>query len=270
MLLFTAIWPTRLIAKLMPAARPPVLPRLAVLLALTWQLYRHRFAVIAGYGTWLLLPFLLSSLLGFLPDSSLIAVVQLILGALQTLLWIAYLIILIRLTDRQHHNSDLHYPELSQDLNLWLWPAFLILLVQLTLGVAGLFLLLVPGLIVFTVLGLALPALILKPQPAVLAALRESWQLTRTRLFGSTWRIVVIPTVFILLYSLALSFVLTAILAWLGTDPSILSQNLLTAETWPMWLRTIEILSDTFVLTPLLAIYLTRLYQIMKMTTRPS
>lgn len=240
-------------------ALPGVLPMLQDSL----EIYKDNFLTVAGYVTWLLIPYLGLMLLKFLPPEHWGTIAgMIILNLAQIALWLWVIVMLVSLARSWIVKRPLD--EEKAMINSWrlVLPLAAVAILQALILIGGLLVFIVPGLIFFVWYAFAQMAVILDKKRGF-EALTQSRELSRGRFWLVAWKIVGGPIIFLVAFSVLLSL-LTAVFASLGgVDMATLGTAVETGEI-PVWIEVIDALSQTFVVTPILLIYGTLLFEKLK------
>lgn len=219
----------------------------------TFQLYFSHFQLYFGYAAWLLIPLVLTVLAFVTTEADVFEYIDFAAFLLHTILLIWATIIFISITKRLHEKKSVPARKVSEmGWNLWT-PFLLAYALTALIELAGIFLLIVPGIIFFVWFEFAAIIVVLERTP-ILASLSTSRELSRGRFWQVLWRLAGGACILLLFYALFFGAALYA--GYAGSEQSIYDY-LLTTPSLPE--EVIYRLIDIIIL-PLFVIYQTRLY----------
>ncbi len=217
------------------------------------KLYKKDFAIFIGYSAWLLFPFAILVLFDFLPPSSLVTTGSFILMIAELLLytWVSIVLVLFAKARIKKETVDPHsLPEQAKQL---IKPVLIVAILQFLLFVGGFLLLIIPLFVFFVWFGLAQFTTIFEGKHG-LESLGASRVLAKGRFWKTAGYLIVGPVVLMLVYSLALAFVMSLIGGVQGLSPV----SLLSGDA-PLWIDVLESIGQVFYV-PLLIVYMTHVY----------
>lgn len=216
----------------------------------------------AGYTSWLLLPFTGYFLLSFFPEHNPIVVtLAFVCSILEFIItfWTGIILILIvnALLEKQPFDAD-GVKKYSATL---LQPTARVLILHIALVLAGFVLLIVPGFVALVWFAFAQTAAVLDNKRGM-EALTLSRSLCDGRFGRVLYRLVGGPVLIFFVYSIIASLLLSVAGATSGFDPT-----KITPETQlPAWLNLFQSVIEIFTI-PLLATYMTLLYKHLRETS---
>lgn len=230
------------------------------LISKSLKLYQAHSATLLGYSAWLLLPFIVYVGMDFLPISTPVFVVAIILSILELFLafWIG--IILTKLVFSYDGKKLVDSQKIQIESVQLVRPVVLVALIQLLITLGGFILLIIPGLIFSIWYSFAQIAAVLDGKKGM-DALRFSKKLVTGRFWKITYRTIVGPLVMAVLYVLILGILIMVISALIGFDTS----TILNDSVAPMWMQSLEAVGEVLIL-PLFIAYGTLLYKDAKNT----
>ncbi|MBU0646309.1 hypothetical protein KJ611_02410 [Patescibacteria group bacterium] len=239
------------------------IPNVFQLLQTSLAVYRDNFLTIAGYVTWLLIPYLGLILLDLAPaDHWGVITSQLLLNFIQALLWLWIIIILVTLIRGWINKKPTSDEQVMVDAWRLIIPLAVIAFIQSLIIVGGLIFFVIPGLIFFVWYSFSQLSVILDKQRD-LKALAFSRELSRGRFWLVAWQLAGGPLIFLTLFSLILGLITATLTPLFGLDPVALDLAIQAGHT-PIWMSVISTLSETFIVAPILLIYVTLLYEYLK------
>jgi len=220
----------------------------------SWKLYKKNFWLFTGYAAWLLLPLAVFLILSNAPKHWAIAIIIILasLGELFIGIWILATVILT--TIQLSENKQVDDVKTSKKALASMKNLLSTSVLQLLVILGGLILFIIPGLIFSIWYGFSQATAVLTGKRPV-EALAHSKSLVKGRFFPVAWRMLSIPILLALGYSIIVGGLISTIASMLGQDPF----TLVTGEL-PMWAEALETAGE-IILIPLILIYQTLLYK---------
>ncbi|NQV88878.1 MAG: hypothetical protein HQ488_00955 [Parcubacteria group bacterium] len=220
----------------------------------SWGLYRQNFWLFTGYAAWLILPLAAFLVLSTAPKHWIISVTIVIasLGELFVAIWILAAVILTtaQLLENKIVDSAQTSKNAMQSIRNLLATSFL----QFLITVGGFILFIIPGLIFSIWYGLSQTIAVLTGKRPV-DALAHSKSLVQGRFFPVAWRMISVPLVVGLSYSIMVGGIISFTASAMGLDPVELVKGEL-----PIWAEILETTGEIIII-PFILIYSTLLYQ---------
>lgn len=239
------------------------IPGVIELLRTSLIVYRDHFLTIAGYVTWLLIPYLGLILLKLGPQLHWgIVSSAVLLNLIQAFLWLWIIIILVKMAQGWINKKPIADEKAMSLAWQLVVPLAIVAVIQAIVFAGGLLLLIIPGLIFFVWFAFAQLAVILDNQRDI-KALSFSRDLSRGRFWFVAWKLVGGPLIFMVLFSLLLGLLTAIVTPLLGLDPAALDAAIAAGQT-PIWMEVISTFSEVYIVTPILLIYATLLYDYLK------
>ncbi len=220
----------------------------------SWGLYRQNFWLFTGYAAWLILPLAAFLILSTAPKHWLITVIVLLasLGELFIAIWIVATVILT--TAQLVENKPVDAEQTSRKAMLSIKNLLATSFLQFLITLGGLILFIIPGLIFSIWYGLSQTVAVLTNKRPI-EALAHSKSLVLGRFFPVAWRIISVPLVVGLSYSILVGGIISLTASAMGLDPVELVKGEL-----PIWAEILETTGEIIII-PLILIYGTLLYQ---------
>lgn len=224
-------------------------------MARAWQIYRAYFGVMAGYASWLLLPYAGVVLLNLVGDQAWTKFSMSLLLLAQAVLFLGMLTIfpLLAACAVRRGNVDLSPQKLSEEA--WkLAPSIVwVGLLETAIIFGGLVLLVIPAFVFSVWFGFGQLAVVLDGKKGM-AALAFSREMVRGQFWAVAWRAIGGPILIVLIYAVALNVVVGGIAA-IGNVPP----EAFATFPPPLWADVITTVAEIFLL-PFLFIYVTLVY----------
>lgn len=239
------------------------IPDVFQLLRDSLKIYQNHLLTLAGYVTWLLIPYLGLIILKLGPSEHWgIFSGVLLLNLIQAFLWLWLAIILIKLSRGWINKKPLADEKAMSEAWRLIVPVAVVAIFQTVIIMGGLLLLIIPGLIFFVWFAFAQLSVILDKKQGF-QALSFSHNLSRGRFWYTTWKLVGGPLIFLTIFSLLLGLTMTVLTLLLGIDPQTLDLAIAAGHP-PIWMDVIGALCETYIVAPILLIYFTLLYEYLK------
>ncbi len=239
------------------------IPNVFQLLKTRLKIYQNNFLTIAGYVTWLLIPYLGLILLKTGPTNHWGIILSVfVVNLFQAFLWLWIIIILTKLIRGWMNKKKFSDEKIMIEAWHLIIPVAVVALIQTAIIAGGLLLFIIPGLIFVVWFAFAQMSVIIDKQHG-LKAFSFSHDLVKGRFWYATWKLMGGLLIFLTLFSLLFGLTIAILTPLLGLDPTAIDLAIAAGET-PIWMEVISTLSETFIVTPILLIYITLLYEYLK------